>query len=176
MDRNEMGYSMSNDIQQQRPEPRFKVNQIVMTPHKFTPKYPLSIVAVEWSEFFSGWRYEVSGNDVYVESDLRPLSIDEIGSDELSKLGADLEGSNSRRADMMRERDKALLKLAASRGLCGRMLPHLTTAVAHVHDLRIILDECREMGMTIHMCGVTYKDSEARSVIAEAEAEMKGGE
>lgn len=49
------------------------------------------------------------------------------------------------------------------------LLQALKAATAHINDLRIILEQAAEMGMTLHMCGVTYNHEKALAVIAKAE-------
>jgi glycerol dehydrogenase-like iron-containing ADH family enzyme len=44
----------------------------------------------------------------------------------------------------------------------------LKRATDHIHDLRIVLEQAREMGLTLHMCGVTYDQEKALAVLAKA--------
>lgn len=54
--------------------------------------------------------------------------------------------------------------IAAAPGLASE-LKHATD---HIHDLRIVLEQAREMGLTLHMCGVTYDHEKALAVLAKA--------
>lgn len=117
---------------QQGPEPRFKVGQVVRiigTEELFE---------IKKSEFVDGkWYHRRSGHGEIKEQYLRPLSIDEIGSDELTGMAERLTAANERvlisqqvgdsmlakLVDMERERDECRGNLAAFKEertrLCG---------------------------------------------------------
>lgn len=135
---------------QQRPEPRFKVGQVVMVANS-DRQPPMKISAITWMNgWFYGWGF---GNIVY-EVTLRPLSIDEIGSDELTGMAERLTEAEGREADSDRRREEWQAKFVAERAITVRMLKALNTFVDHFGD----------------------SFQEAHAVIAEAEAAIQGGE
>lgn len=174
MDRNEMGKSVSNDIQQQRPEPRFKDRQVVVI---ITDDVPVQIEKTLWILAGEFYLYEMFDGEAFKEHELRPLSVDEIGSNRLTELAQRLLAADARVETSQRVSDSLLAKLAASRGLCGRML----TALTGIGQSEWIGGD----DIPLCWCGGIYRADthshatrclNARAVIAEAEAEMKGGE
>ena len=53
------------------------------------------------------------------------------------------------------------------------LLESLRSATSHIHDLRIIMNAVRDMGITFHMCWETYDRTKALSAIAKATATAK---
>lgn len=151
--------TMSESIQE-RPAPRFKIDQAVGFVDGGLGIF--KIKSASWREDIQEWSYFFYVSGYWRESGLRPLSIEEIGSDELLELARRLEGADSRRADMERERDEARAELADLQGLCGR----LTDALKDANET------CRNL-----LNGITDPvelDPQGWSaVIAEAETAMK---
>lgn len=121
---------------QQCPEPRFKVGQVVVITLGNLQNIG-RIAQVFWSEPSNSWFCDITDGAVWRENTLRPLSIDEIGSDELTGMAERLTAANERvlisqqvsdsmlakLVDMERERDECRGNLAAFKEertrLCG---------------------------------------------------------
>lgn len=155
-----------SEASEQRPAPRFKVGQVViMRSVKKELPFRVTEVILSEGEWFYGW----DKRNLASEHMIRPLSIDEIGSDELSKLAEMLEGADSRRADMERERDEARAKLATSRDLCEKL----------IYAADILSHDCEKganSGDWGNWGSGDWKELvDMRAVIAEAEAAQEAG-
>lgn len=155
-----------SEASEQCPAPKFKVGQVVG--YADLKAGALKINSVRWSHVVNDWLYSFNVGGFCRGSWLRPLSIDEIGSDELSKLAEMLEGADSRRADMERERDEARAKLATSRDLCEKL----------IYAADILSHDCEKganSGDWGNWSSGDWKELvDMRAVIAEAEAAQEG--
>ena len=144
---------MSNEQQEQRPAPRFKIGQVVVVVS--VKKQPMFRIGNHiWHE--GEWNYEFQRKQFAAEHMLRPLSSEEIGGDEVARLSEMLLGAGSRRADMMRQRDEA-------RALCGKLLQSFRECAGNLNFARAVMD-----AKSRKLAGELIADY--RALIAEAES------